>query len=132
MSDPVVVSTNQNQPQSYSQTVSPTATLNETNNNNNYNSEKSGTSQQDFQLKVRPWRRHVTPWSHIVNHRYEGEGTEDKPYIVDWISSNDAAKEGEPNGDPENPMTWAESYKWFVTMSVAIATLAVAMASSTL
>ena len=34
--------------------------------------------------------------------------------------------------DPENPQTYAQNYKWTVTMTVAISTLAVALASSAL
>jgi len=100
------------------------------------------TQKNAFQLRKRPWRRYVTPWEVILNHHYEGEGTEEKPFIVDWIKSDDnGAKKGDQNGnekgnksieDAENPMTWSQAYKWFVVMSVAIATLAVAMASSTL
>jgi hypothetical protein len=76
----------------------------------------------DHTLKKRPWRRYVTPWNDIVNHKYEGQGTEEKPFVVDWLSE----------GDAENPMTWKDSYKWTVVIIVAVSTLAVAMASSTL
>jgi hypothetical protein len=76
----------------------------------------------DYTLKKRPWRRYVTPWETIIQHKYEGEGTEEKPYIVTWVAGR----------DEENPMTWADGYKWVVCISVAIATLAVSMASSTL
>lgn len=68
-----------------------------------------------------PWRRFVTSGDAVLNHSYSGKGTEEEPYVVDWLED-----------DPENPMTWGQKYKWFVTMTVAIATLAVAMASSTL
>jgi hypothetical protein len=64
----------------------------------------------------------VTPWSDIVGHKYEGEGTEEKPFVVDWLE----------DGDAENPMTWGALYKWSVVITVAVSTLAVAMASSTL
>ena len=76
----------------------------------------------DHTLKKRPWRRYVTPWNDIVNHKYKGQGTEEKPFVVDWL----------PEGDAENPMTWKDAYKWTVVIIVAISTLAVAMASSTL
>ncbi|KAK4684526.1 hypothetical protein P7C73_g5648, partial [Tremellales sp. Uapishka_1] len=78
-------------------------------------------SSEDYTLKKRPWRLKVTPWNDILNQQYEGEGTEDKPYVVDWFP-----------GDQENPMTWQPVYKWTVTMSVAVTTLAVAFASSCL
>jgi hypothetical protein len=72
-------------------------------------------------LTKRPWRLKITPAEHIINAPYQGKGTEDEPYVIDWLEK-----------DPENPMTWSGGYKWTVTMTVAIATLAVAMASSTL
>ena len=81
----------------------------------------------DHTLPKRPWRLYRTPWDRIVSHRYPGEGTDDKPYIVDWLPEG-----ADGQGDPENPMTWRDPYKWTVVMSVALATLAVAMASSTL
>lgn len=55
----------------------------------------------------------------VKNHNYKGSGTEDDPYLVEWI----------PN-DPRNPMEWSQPYKWFIIMTVAIATLAVAFVSS--
>lgn len=76
----------------------------------------------DHTLKKRPWRLYTTPWRDIRDHHYAGEGTEEKPFVVDWL----------PEGDAENPMTWSGGYKWSVVITVAISTLAVAMASSTL
>lgn len=76
----------------------------------------------DLTLRKRPWRLYVTPWRDIRDHHYQGEGTVEKPYVVDWL----------PGGDAENPMTWAPMYKWSVVLTVAVSTLAVAMASSTL
>ena len=86
-----------------------------------------------YGLSKRPWRRHVTPWDRILNHQYPGAGTNDDPYIVDWITDS-SSQENEKGaiGDAENPMTWSQAYKWMVVACVAIATLAVAMASSTL
>lgn len=77
---------------------------------------------KDYTLPRRPWRRHITPWSVIVAQDYPGSGTENDPYVVDWVADY----------DHENPFTWENSYKWFVVLSVAIATMAVAMSSSTL
>ncbi|ORY25525.1 major facilitator superfamily domain-containing protein [Naematelia encephala] len=79
---------------------------------------------EDYTLPRRPWRRHITPWTRIISHPYQGNGTESDPYVVDWLPAAE--------GDPENPMTWEYGYKWLVTICVAIATMAVAMASSTL
>ncbi|KFA71249.1 hypothetical protein S40288_07806 [Stachybotrys chartarum IBT 40288] len=55
----------------------------------------------------------------VANHPYQGSGTEDDPYLVQWI----------PN-DPRNPMLFSDKKKWFITMSVAFTTLAVALVSS--
>lgn len=55
----------------------------------------------------------------IIDYPYAGSGTEDDPYSVIWI----------PN-DPRNPMLFSKLKKWSLTMTVAIATLAVALISS--
>lgn len=55
----------------------------------------------------------------VLNHPYKGSGTESDPYVVDYI----------PN-DPRNPLEFSKLKKWFITISVAIATLAVAFVSS--
>lgn len=83
----------------------------------------STTANQDHTLSRRPWRRYTTPWSSILSEKYPGSGTDFDPYLVDWLTNT---------RDEENPQTWAVKYKWTVVMSVAIATMAVAMASSTL
>jgi Ca2+/H+ antiporter len=50
---------------------------------------------------------------------YKGSGTEEDPYIVDWITQ-----------DPRNPMLYSKTKRWSITAVVAIATLAVALVSS--
>jgi multidrug resistance protein len=55
----------------------------------------------------------------VRNHPYPGSGTEEDPYVVNWI----------PN-DPRNPFNWSQFQKWFITLTVALATLAVALVSS--
>jgi hypothetical protein len=55
----------------------------------------------------------------IVNHPYDGSGTEDDPFLVMWID-NDAV----------NPMNYPVALKWSITLLVAIATLAIAFVSS--
>jgi len=60
---------------------------------------------------------HVTP--EVLNYRYPGNGTEDDPYVVDFI----------PN-DRRNPMGFPKWKKWMITTLEAIATLAVAFVSS--
>jgi Major Facilitator Superfamily len=59
----------------------------------------------------------VTPA--VLHHKYEGSGTEEDPYVVDFIEN-----------DPRNPMTFSAVKKWSLTMIVAFATLAVAFVSS--
>ncbi|KAM0350515.1 hypothetical protein ACHAPU_002995 [Fusarium lateritium] len=59
----------------------------------------------------------ITP--EVQNYKYDGSGTEEDPYLVKWI----------PN-DPRNPMAFSQVKKWFITMTVAITTLAVALVSS--
>jgi multidrug resistance protein len=55
----------------------------------------------------------------VLNYPYRGSGTEADPYIVEFI----------PN-DPRNPMEFPQWKKWFITVTVAIATLAVAFVST--
>jgi multidrug resistance protein len=55
----------------------------------------------------------------IEKHHYEGEGTEDNPYAVEWIEN-----------DPRNPMLFPTWYKWVLTITMAFATLAVSLCSS--
>lgn len=55
----------------------------------------------------------------VLNHKYNGSGTEQDPYRVEFI----------PN-DPRDPMGFAMWKKWAITLLVAFATLAVSFASS--
>lgn len=55
----------------------------------------------------------------VLNHPYKGAGTEDDPYLVEYVAN-----------DPRNPMEWSQFKKWFIIMTVALATLAVAFVSS--
>lgn len=55
----------------------------------------------------------------MEKYEYAGSGTEDDPYVVSWIEN-----------DPRNPMLYSTTKKWFITMLVALATLAVAFVSS--
>lgn len=55
----------------------------------------------------------------VLHHNYRGAGTDDDPYVVDFI----------PN-DPRNPMGWTMLKKWIITLLVAVATLCVSFASS--
>lgn len=55
----------------------------------------------------------------VLNHAYPGSGTAEDPYLVNWIPH-----------DPRNPFNFSTVTKWFITFTVALATLAVALVSS--
>jgi hypothetical protein len=55
----------------------------------------------------------------VAAYHYKGAGTDEDPYLVEFIPH-----------DPRNPMHFPEWKKWFITLTVAIATLAVAFVSS--
>lgn len=55
----------------------------------------------------------------VLNHRYAGQGTPESPFLVEFL----------PN-DARNPMTFPRPYKWTITLTTAVATLAVAFTSS--
>ncbi|KAK6068802.1 major facilitator superfamily transporter [Seiridium cupressi] len=59
----------------------------------------------------------VTP--EVQNWRYKGKGTEDEPFIVDFLEH-----------DPQNPMKFPQWKKWSITVLQAIAVLAVAFVST--
>lgn len=72
-----------------------------------------------YTLRKTPFRIYTTPFSDILAQRYSGSGTKEDPYLVEWLSD-----------DNENPQAWSQTYKWLLTVQVAIATLSVALASS--
>ncbi|TWU76708.1 hypothetical protein ED733_002532 [Metarhizium rileyi] len=55
----------------------------------------------------------------VLEHRYPGQGTDESPYLVDFL----------PN-DPRNPMTFPRAFKWTIMIIAAISTLAVSFTSS--
>jgi hypothetical protein len=55
----------------------------------------------------------------VITYQYEGEGTEDDPFIVTWIPS-----------DPGNPMEFSTLRKWSLSGIAAISMLATAFNSS--
>jgi len=57
-----------------------------------------------YTVKKRIYRPYVTPFEKILNHHYQGSGTEQDPYIVDWLPK-----------DEEDPQTWSTVYKWFTS-----------------
>ncbi|KAF2002805.1 MFS general substrate transporter [Amniculicola lignicola CBS 123094] len=55
----------------------------------------------------------------IIKWEYDGSGTEEDPYVVEWIDD-----------DPRNPMVWPKTKKWAMCLSMAVATLCVSFCSS--
>lgn len=55
----------------------------------------------------------------VVDHPYAGSGTEEDPYVVQWMPQ-----------DFRNPLQLGASMKWFITMVAAMETLVVALVSS--
>ncbi|CZR67442.1 related to synaptic vesicle transporter SVOP and related transporters (major facilitator superfamily) [Phialocephala subalpina] len=60
---------------------------------------------------------HITP--QVLEHQYSGSGTEEDPYIVEFL-----------HNDPRNPRNFPIWGKWFITILVAVATLGVTFDSS--
>ncbi|QPG95263.1 hypothetical protein C2857_007919 [Epichloe festucae Fl1] len=56
---------------------------------------------------------------HVLSHHYHGSGTDSDPYVIHWIPD-----------DARNPMNFSNFRKWLITITVAIATLAVSLVSS--
>jgi len=70
----------------------------------------------------RHWRvvaSHSLITENVLTHKYAGAGTEEDPYVVDFIPH-----------DPRNPMNFSQLKKWSITLLVAFATLAVSYVSS--
>ncbi|WWC95614.1 hypothetical protein V866_002479 [Kwoniella sp. B9012] len=83
---------------------------------------------QDHTLRQKPWMLHRTAWSEIINHPYDGQGTEESPYVVTWVPDDPARS----FKDRENPMTFKFYYKWIATLIAAFGTLGVTISSSML
>jgi multidrug resistance protein len=72
--------------------------------------------------KVSHWRLvkdHAIVTPAVLHYSYRGSGTEQDPYLVEFIPH-----------DPRNPMTFPHWKKWTITVVMAMATLAVAFVSS--
>ncbi|KAK0736929.1 major facilitator superfamily domain-containing protein [Apiosordaria backusii] len=87
-------------------------------------SQNAGSNSNSNSNHVPHWRlvlspSHLTPA--ILSHPYPGEGTPSSPYIVDFLPGKT---------DPFNPMTYPNYKKWIITLLQAVATLAVAFAST--
>ncbi|KAF1364755.1 benomyl/methotrexate resistance protein [Lizonia empirigonia] len=91
-------------------------------------SEKAAELQQSH-VDVESGREGISHWkmildqgvvtNDIVNWEYEGSGTEEDPYAVEWL----------PN-DPRNPMTFAKTKKWIMAIACANSVLVVSFCSS--
>ena len=55
----------------------------------------------------------------VLDHKYDGSGTEDDPFVVEFIPD-----------DPRNPMLFKPLKKWCITVLIGVSTLAVAFNSS--
>lgn len=55
----------------------------------------------------------------VLNHQYDGSGTEDDPYVVSWLKN-----------DPRNPMQFSMTRKATATFATAVATFVVSLTSS--
>lgn len=86
-----------------------------------YTSAAISGSHDDLTLRKTPWRPRTTPWSEIVACPYKGSGTNEDPFLVQWLSE-----------DPENPLTFANGFKAQATFTAAFSCLAVSMSSSML
>jgi multidrug resistance protein len=85
-------------------------------------SEKASASSKplsSYTLRKLPWQTYITPFEHIVAESYPGSGTEEDPYIIDWIHE-----------DAEDPQRWPLWYRWVTIAIVSWTTLAVALSSS--
>lgn len=68
---------------------------------------------------TRPWRPRVTPFEDILAYPYKGSGTDQDPFVIDWLPT-----------DPEDPQRWPNTLKWLQIIVSSFATLAVALSSS--
>ncbi|KHN96244.1 Major facilitator superfamily domain, general substrate transporter [Metarhizium album ARSEF 1941] len=55
----------------------------------------------------------------VLNHKYSGHGTNESPYLVEFLPV-----------DPRNPMTFPSLFKWQIMIISAVSTLAVSFTSS--
>ena len=78
-----------------------------------------GVDPKKWTERKKPWQNKVTSFEDVLNQDYEGEGTLEKPYLIDWLEA-----------DVENPQAFGTSYKWTISVFVSFATLAVALSSS--
>ncbi|CAG8046785.1 unnamed protein product [Penicillium olsonii] len=76
----------------------------------------------DSPSRIPRWRMIFDPGcvsQQVIDHEYNGCGTEEDPYQVSWIED-----------DPRNPMLFSPLSRWLITILVGIETLSVALVSS--
>jgi MFS family permease len=67
----------------------------------------------------RPWRLYTTSVEMVLANNYDGKGTEEEPFLVDWLAD-----------DPENPQVWPGFVRWLQLSLIGFATLSLTAASS--
>ncbi|CAA9958501.1 Benomyl/methotrexate resistance protein [Pyrenophora teres f. maculata] len=87
------------------------------------------TSASSGNVDIESGRETISHWSmildqgvvtkEIIEYEYEGEGTDEDPYVVEWIEN-----------DPRNPMTFPKMKKWIMALAVANSVLVVSFCSS--
>jgi multidrug resistance protein len=85
--------------------------------NSDVESQKVGNDERVPHWKV-VWSQSLITET-VLKHRYHGAGTEDDPYLVEFIPD-----------DPRNPMNFPDWKKWALIACVALTTLAVAFVST--
>ena len=55
----------------------------------------------------------------VLDYTYEGRGTDEEPYVVDWLRE-----------DPRNPLLMPQWKKWLICTMAAFGTLSVSFAST--
>jgi hypothetical protein len=91
--------------------------------------EKEAETARSGSQDVESGRQGISHWKMITDQGvttkeieewdYDGEGTEEDPYVVEWIQN-----------DPRNPMTWSQTRKWVMAIAVANSVLVVSFCSS--
>jgi multidrug resistance protein len=61
-----------------------------------------------------PWKVNQLGTLTLLKQKYKGNGTEDSPFIIDWLDY-----------DPENPKKWMNLYKSFLILITCSATFAI-------
>lgn len=78
---------------------------------------KSTTSNQLSNFQLVRHKAILTP--EVLGHPWSGNGTEEDPYLVEWLAD-----------DPRNPMNFPQGKKWAYTILVSLSCLCVAFTSS--